>query len=51
LSPAGYVQIENSFKGNYPNPAASLSLAGGMASQKYRRPYKRFARLIEDDGD
>lgn len=48
LQEAGYVTIEKSFKGNYPNTTTALTPAGRKAFQEYRRQYLAFGRQIND---
>lgn len=47
LEEAGYLAIEKSFKGSYPNTTVSLTAEGRGAFREYRRQYGRFVRTIE----
>ena len=46
LRDAGYVTIEKSFKGNYPNTSAQLTSKGRRAFKDYRRQYIAFSRTL-----
>jgi DNA-binding transcriptional ArsR family regulator len=49
LKEAGYVAIEKSFKGNYPNTSAQLTTEGRIAFQDYRRQYIAFSRTLNNE--
>jgi DNA-binding transcriptional ArsR family regulator len=46
LRDAGYVEIEKSFKGNYPHTSVKLTAAGRRAFRDYRRQYIAFSRTM-----
>lgn len=47
LEGAGYIAIEKTFKGSYPNTSAALTPEGRRAFRTYRKQYRTFNRLIE----
>jgi DNA-binding MarR family transcriptional regulator len=49
LEEAGYIDIEKSFKGKYPNTTASLTSEGRRAFKRYRRQYRAFNKALGDD--
>jgi DNA-binding transcriptional ArsR family regulator len=49
LRDAGYIDIEKTFKGNYPLTLAKLTLTGRRAFNDYRRQYKTFSRTMDGE--
>jgi len=49
LRDAGYLEIEKSFKGNYPNTSVSLTTKGRRAFKEYRRQYIAFSQTMQDE--
>jgi DNA-binding MarR family transcriptional regulator len=49
LHEAGYIEIQKSFKGNYPNTNACLTNSGRKAFQEYRRKLQKFGQELLDD--
>jgi DNA-binding MarR family transcriptional regulator len=47
LRDAGYIEIEKSFKDNFPNTSASLTPTGRKAFEEYRRQYIEFSKAME----
>ncbi|MFC2028588.1 winged helix-turn-helix domain-containing protein [Chloroflexota bacterium] len=47
LRDAGYVEIEKSFKDNYPHTTARLTPKGKKAFKDYRRQYIAFTKTID----
>ena len=47
LRDAGYIEIEKTFKGNYPLTMAKLTQTGKRAFIDYRRQYNKFNRAID----
>lgn len=46
LRDAGYIEIEKSFKGNYPHTTAKLTPTGRKAFKNYRRQYIAFTKTM-----
>jgi len=49
LRDAGYIDIEKSFKGNYPNTSVRLTATGRSAYKKYRKQYIAFSQTMGDE--
>lgn len=49
LRDAGYVEIEKSFRGNYPHTNAKLTAKGRRAFKEYRRQYVAFSQTMQSE--
>lgn len=49
LEEEGYIALEKTFRGSYPNTSASLTPSGRRAFKNYRRQYGSFIRLIDSE--
>jgi DNA-binding MarR family transcriptional regulator len=47
LEEVGYISIDKTFKGSYPNTSAALTPSGRKAFRKYRRQYRSFTQFID----
>jgi DNA-binding transcriptional ArsR family regulator len=50
LRDAGYVQIDKSFKDNYPHTTYQLTVEGRKAFKRYHQQVKRLSRKLDQAG-
>ena len=49
LQEVGYIEIQKSFKGNYPNTNVSMTKIGRKAFQEYRHKLQKFGLGLPED--